>query len=45
MRGEEVKKSSYLGDLDDALQYQEIMEQEGIKGSHFNFFVDKYADE
>jgi hypothetical protein len=26
LRGEEGKKNSYLADLDDALQYQEIME-------------------
>jgi|LauGreDrversion4_2_1035121.scaffolds.fasta_scaffold515485_1 hypothetical protein len=45
LRGEEVKKNSYLAEFDDALQYQEIMEQEGGEASHFNFFVDKYADE
>lgn len=45
LRGEEAKKNSYLADLDDALQYQEIMEQEGGEASHFNFFVDKYLDE
>ena len=45
---EEAKKHSYLADFDDGLQFQDLMEHEGIDPSgisHFNFFVDKYADE
>jgi hypothetical protein len=45
---EEAKKHSYLADFDDGIQFQDLMEHEGIDPSgisHFNFFVDKYADE
>ena len=45
---EEAKKQSYLAAYDDGVQFQDLMEHEGIDPnsiSHFNFFVDKYADE
>lgn len=34
-----------MGEFDDALQYQEIMDHDDSGASHFVFFVDKYTDE